>query len=797
MQKLETKPGVVHQVVSGDTIVVAGPTIQSDDYIQGLRATKTLRLTGIVAPDYSTHFHHAFLSREFLRKWLYAISTPPTAGKNRKAIVDGDIPKDKINGKNSNTSSPAPGGAIGNDPISITFRERFVDEKMQHICDCTVNGIDLSLLMIQNGWAKTLQNDSTPRKKEDAEYYSRLRKAQQVATREKKGLWGLDGTNPPMVRINLSTQRCTNEFLTGARSLKEQKRLAWGVVDELLQDGTLKVIVPPTESDMRYLTVSPVRVLGLELPSSRTARFLLSEVLLNRDVQLAGDVKTPPHLVQHAELMKNLVKRGLLRLSDELDPNSRTTLAPLEKEAQVMKVGLWPVWEGRTILKPITVELRTGQKKVVDLPLSLIEHLESKLGPIGQDTCLNLSQMNGLDKQSIALIERTINSGGSAANIPNSNAAANPAAAKNVRAHGAANVVGAREPTGGRGNQRADDPVGTQGGWGRPAQSQRGPSDPRVKQLCNMGFSEQVARNALAECKWDVNLALDTLLSGDGAQEETPQAPQGAQETPNNEASGGIHIPEVVPTEVQVVQCKEEEEVIDNSPSVNNVKNDAATVETEVNDDDTTVSSPEGSVTENGEAPPRPNDLKMEYIQADRSPLAPADRSKGGAAAAPHKSDMMNVPIDSTRHDERTQKQHETTSTPHSNKTREHEGGVRLKIRTGFFPEPTDKKYLQISEGDEVDVHIENHSGSGWAYGRIGDTDGWFPTSCLGEIDLVTAKYEFTDAPEDSRPYLKLHLNTLCIVETRFDCGWWLGATLSKPDGHVGVKGYFPANFVQ
>lgn len=791
MQKLETKPGIVHQVVSGDTIVVAGPTIQSDDGIQGLRATKILRLTGIVAPDYSTHFHHAFLSREFLRKWLFGLPTSPSHA-NRKGQDT------MINGK-KNTTSP---GAIGNDPISITFRERLVDDKMRHICECTVNGVDLSLLMIQNGWAKTLQDDSTPRKKEDAEYYSRLRKAQQVATREKKGLWGLDGTNPPMVRINLlSTQRCMKEFLTGGRGLKEQKRLAWGVIDELLQDGTLKVIVPPTESDMRYLTVSPVRVSGLETPLSRTARFLLSELLLNRDVQLAGDVKTLPHLIQQPELMKNLVKRGLLRLSDELDPNSRTTLAPLEKEAQQRKVGLWPVWEGRNI-KPITVQIRSGQKKVLELPACLVEYLESKFGPIDHvdrptisralvyficdsdaESCLKLSKTkNGLDHQLEAFREtRNTNTATAAATIPSTNATTAP---YNVRAHGASvESLGARESTG-QGRQNREDVVGgTGGGWARPAP--RGPSDPRVKQLCNMGFSEQVARNALAECKWDVNLALDTLLSGDGVQEEATTSAQ-ETETPDETQP---HIPEV--PDVQDDGSQKEEEAIDNSPSVN-VEKDAATVETEVNDDDTTVSSPEGSVTKNGEVAHRPAEIKMEFLATgDRSPLVPTqdnvERVVEDIGSIERRQDTgVLVEGDNRRESQETQRQEIS-----------HEKGVRVKISRDFFPETDDQNYLRISEGDEVDLLIENHSETGWAYGRIGDTDGWFPTTCLGQLDLVTAKYEFTDAPEDSRPYLKLHLDTLCIVEHRFDCGWWLGSTLSKPDGQVGVKGYFPANFVQ
>jgi hypothetical protein len=129
------------------------------------------------------------------------------------------------------------------------------------------------------------------------------------------------------------------------------------------------------------------------------------------------------------------------------------------------------------------------------------------------------------------------------------------------------------------------------------------------------------------------------------------------------------------------------------------------------------------------------------------------------------------------------------------------ERGVRTKVIRSFNPESEisspGPQYLRLESNSFVNLLIHNHTNSGWAYGRVNDKDGWFPSACLGNLDIVTAKYEFTDPPEDSRPYLKLHIDDLCIVEHRFECGWWLGSTISKPEGVIGVKGYFPANFVQ
>jgi hypothetical protein len=141
-----------------------------------------------------------------------------------------------------------------------------------------------------------------------------------------------------------------------------------------------------------------------------------------------------------------------------------------------------------------------------------------------------------------------------------------------------------------------------------------------------------------------------------------------------------------------------------------------------------------------------------------------------------------------------------------------------MKVHRSFDPAAEigtpGPQYLRLESNSFVNLLIHNHSNSGWAYGSYMDKIGWFPTSCLGNLDLVTAKYEFTDPPEDSRPdvdehgrpvqptepkhqYLKLHVDDLCIVEHRFECGWWLGSTVTLPEGRVGVKGYFPANFVQ
>lgn len=771
MQKVETKPGTVHQVVSGDTIVVAGPIIQSDDDIQGLRAVKTIRLIGIAAPDPS-QFHSFFLSREFLRKWLISV----------------------INGqKNGPRDGPLilQAGALDSS-VSITFRERFVDEQKRHHCDCYVKGVDLSLLMIQNGWAKILQESAdSKRTKEDNEYYSRLRKAQQIATREKKGIWGLQGAVPPMVRVN-----CLPSLRSGAVSnqrgtTKDQKRLVWGVIEELLQDGTLKITVPPTDSDFRYLSVSSVRsAAGLDIPSNRTVRFLLSELLLNRDVQVAGDNKTAPQIIiqSQPELAKILIQRGLLRL------------------------------------KPIIVQVRAGTKKP-ELPARLDEYLESKFGPVGHvdRSSTSRAMVFFLSESDADNCLKVLNPKAKPLEYPLEALpfiVTSPAQAGAIKGQPAQQQSQSKLSPRQQISSQQKQQVAREAA---PVQAQRGPSDPRVKQLCTMGFSEQIARKALIQSKWDVNLALDALLSGEcqesSIQDNTtePSLMEGQSHISGNADDATVressshqqHVRSEVPTESikeqghLVRRGNEEDEVIDQPPKVH----DAATVETEANDDDTTVSSPEGSVSKNGEVthrPPPDIEMETEYLQpmkenVERMQESAERNSKSMEMTAVRTSILHNDNVNNTVQQQGTDEEFRTQGSVHNIAGEEfgRERGVRVKISTDFFPEADDPRYLRISEGDEVDLLIANQSESGWAYGRIGDTAGWFPHICLGDLDLVVAKYEFIEQPEDSRPYLKLHLDTVCIVEHRYECGWWLGSTLSKPDGRVGVKGYFPANFVQ
>lgn len=51
------------------------------------------------------------------------------------------------------------------------------------------------------------------------------------------------------------------------------------------------------------------------------------------------------------------------------------------------------------------------------------------------------------------------------------------------------------------------------GGWGA-AGAGPGGTNPAIVQLKEMGFTEDVAKQALAACRWDVNKALDDLLTG-------------------------------------------------------------------------------------------------------------------------------------------------------------------------------------------------------------------------------------------------------------------------------------------
>jgi len=53
----------------------------------------------------------------------------------------------------------------------------------------------------------------------------------------------------------------------------------------------------------------------------------------------------------------------------------------------------------------------------------------------------------------------------------------------------------------------------------------------QITQLKEMGFSEEVARRALAECVWDVNKAIDKLLSSIGTEEEPPAEGGGGSST--------------------------------------------------------------------------------------------------------------------------------------------------------------------------------------------------------------------------------------------------------------------------
>lgn len=53
----------------------------------------------------------------------------------------------------------------------------------------------------------------------------------------------------------------------------------------------------------------------------------------------------------------------------------------------------------------------------------------------------------------------------------------------------------------------------------------------QISQLKEMGFSEEVAKRALSECVWDVNKAIDKLLSSIGTEEEAPADGGGGSST--------------------------------------------------------------------------------------------------------------------------------------------------------------------------------------------------------------------------------------------------------------------------
>lgn len=664
---VQPKQGMVHQVLSGDTFVVSGPPIQSEDGIQGARATKIIRLCGISAPESSSAFHNFFLSRKFLRA--------------------------KLRHK------------------QIFFSENS-QEGSRHWCTVKIEGQDLALLIVQNGWAVATKEGT------DNDHYSRLKQAMYVAQREKVGLHGLDRNSPPLVWRDVLARADANDDLTS-------KKMVCGVIDDIVQDGSLKVIVPPTEREMRYLGISSVRLLGLEVqsPLSRAAQFLLTEQLVSREVQLVGSAKTPPTIVPQLELMKTLVRKGLIRLSGAIDANLRSQLVPLENESKQGNLGLWPVWRQQQGFQ-VTLEVTAPPLELP--PIAFLEkYLESKFGPV--DSVEKLTPAR-------ALVRFFAES--DAENCIQSRLDYRLEAYRGRRAPSERGTMDFCASTRGQNLARTRDKICAT------------TLDPRVKQLCSMGFPEQVARAALVEYKWDVNLALDKLFS----QPEATPAQPGNCRNDTTIPSRDYRLYSDARCGMMEYNSRAEKLVLDElSP---HGKTDTATVETEVADDDDTVSSPEGSVTKNGDSSHRPPDLDM---------------------------DTLDSRSETTWHEPKLER------------------GVRVKVNTRFIPDSDDPqdRYLTLNEGDEVDLLVEDHSDSGWSYGRIGDTDGWFPRNCLGELDLVTAKYEFTEIPEDSRPYLKLHVNTLCIVEHRFDCGWWFGSTLSKPDGQVGVKGYFPANFVQ
>jgi len=83
-----------------------------------------------------------------------------------------------------------------------------------------------------------------------------------------------------------------------------------------------------------------------------------------------------------------------------------------------------------------------------------------------------------------------------------------PAAGKGVRGHPEAG-----SSTGGRGGERPAQSSFTplDRGTGMPSHAE---STGRVAQLKTMGFSDESARRALVACAWDVNKALDSLLTG-------------------------------------------------------------------------------------------------------------------------------------------------------------------------------------------------------------------------------------------------------------------------------------------
>jgi len=92
-----------------------------------------------------------------------------------------------------------------------------------------------------------------------------------------------------------------------------------------------------------------------------------------------------------------------------------------------------------------------------------------------------------------------------------------------------------------------------------------------------------------------------------------------------------------------------------------------------------------------------------------------------------------------------------------------------------------------------------NSNSTGWSYGQNPTTNqsGWFPTSCCN-INVVKATYPFDTKPETTRPYISFQAGQHILIETEYDCGWWLGCVITDTAaGSLGPKGYFPGNYVE
>lgn len=300
---LSPSTGTIKAVVSGSTLVLGSTTGKN---------TKTMTLQSLIAPRPAIRAGEedepwAWAAREFLRK--------KTVGKN----------------------------------VTLRITHKVDGQDFGHVF---LGNENLALVTVEAGWARV--SPEAPR----SQYYDELKKAQDTAKGEKKGIWQDEKDASQVRKVNFSPDK-------DAVIKTNKGKTVDATCEQVVSGSVMRVNVKTGSSEMTQeqwlLNLAYVSCPGFKksdsglvpYPWAPEAKAITERVLLGRDVKvtvtgtdkkrgLVAAVVVPASNTSK-DVRLDLVKDGLGRTTSDLDSSDKLakSLKEAQKEAKSHSAGVW------------------------------------------------------------------------------------------------------------------------------------------------------------------------------------------------------------------------------------------------------------------------------------------------------------------------------------------------------------------------------------------------------------------------------------------------------------------------